>query len=299
MKRHNYAAIDIGGTNTRFALFDDNAQIIKKESFRTEPDDYKKTLNKIIELVNQHNVDSIALCYPGPADYKKGLILSAPNLPGWNNMNIKDYLFNNSNLLNIESDNDANVMALANHHFYKKGPEDVTQFWTISTGLGAGLVINNKVFTGSHGFAQEIARAPLGSVIDENTYHLTPFAAELYASGTGLALRCKSQGKNWTTKEVFENYNKDPIATNVINEGIDSLARTIATSLAYVNPNLLVFGGSVSRYNSWFVEKAVALAKTYAIKDHFEGLEWKIEELGDDSALIGLYYLIKSEVEKA
>ncbi|MDJ1645865.1 ROK family protein [Mycoplasma sp. M5725] len=287
------AAVDIGGTNTRFALFE-GEKIILKERFSTEPVDWKKTLDEIVELCDTHKVESLGLCFPGPADYKNGNIILTPNLPGWTNLNIKKYILENSKTVDkIECENDANVMGLANHHFFGKGRGDVTQFFTISTGLGAGLVIDNKIFTGSYGLGQEIARAPLGSVYDSKTYHLLPFSVELYASGAGLKLRAKTKGLDLDAKEIFEKYSTNDICRKLIDEGIDSLARTIATSVAFLNPNLFVFGGSVARKNRWFVQEAIQLAKTYSAPEHFHNVDFKFEELGDDSALFGLFHLVK------
>lgn len=287
------AAVDIGGTNTRFALFE-GEKIVLSERFSTDPQDWKKTLDEIVELCNLHKVEALGLCFPGPADYKVGNIIVTPNLPGWSNLNIKEYILKNSKTVKkIECENDANVMGLANHYYFGKGKEDVTQFFTISTGLGAGLVIDNKVFVGAHGLAQEIARAPLGSVYDAQTYHLQPFSAELYASGAGLVLRAKTKGLELETKEIFEKYSTNEICRTVIDEGIDTLARTISASMAFLNPNLFVFGGSVARKNPWFVEQAIQKAKIYTTREHFENVEFKFEELGDNSALFGLYYLVK------
>lgn len=294
----NFASVDIGGTNVRFALFNEKEQISQKFKFDVDPQNYENTLNKIIELAKENNVDALAMCFPGPADYNQGIILTPPNLPGWVNVNIKQYLLKNSRLKEVLCENDANAMALANHYYFKQTDKDVTQFYTVSTGLGAGLVINNKIFTGAHGFAQEIARAPWGSIEDTNTYHLLPFSAELYASGTGLALRSKTLGKNWTTKEVFDNYDQETVARKVIDEGIDSLARTICSSATLLNPNLFVFGGSVSRFHKFFVRDAFELAKTYSDPNHFKDVRLEFEELGDDSALYGLYYLIRDFANK-
>ncbi|WP_027334278.1 ROK family protein [Mycoplasma elephantis] len=296
MKENNYkfAAVDIGGTNVRFATFDKNEKIKDKLRFDVDVNDYKKTLNKIIELINKYEIDAIGMDFPGPADYKKGIAICLPNLISWNGHNLKEYLLNNcKRLKKVECDNDANVMGLANHYYFKRGINDVTQFYTLSTGFGAGLIINNKIYTGAYGLAQEIARAPWGSVYDEKTYHLLPYSAELYVSGTGISLRAKTKNKNWSTKEVFANYENDNIAKQVIDEGIDTLARTISSSMALLNPNLFVFGGAVARYNKWFVEKAIEKAKEITEPTHFKNVEFKFEELGDDSALYGLYYLIK------
>ncbi|QZE12678.1 ROK family protein [Mycoplasma sp. Ms02] len=296
-EKYNYAAIDIGGTNTRFAIVKD-AKITYKVKFATDSQDYKSTLNKIIDLINEHSIDAIGLCIPGPANYEKGMIFKSPNLPGWEHISILDYFKEHSNLKKIVFENDANVMALSNHFSYQQGEKDVTQFFTISTGFGAGLVINNQIYVGTTYQAQEIARLPLGPEKEEG-FHLSPYAAELFASGTGIAIRYnKRSNKELNTKEVFDLYREnDYLATKIINQGIETLAKVIATTASLLNPTLIAFGGSVSQYEPWFVKKAIEQAKEFCFESQYKAIRFVFDQNGDDSALIGLYYLIKSKSE--
>lgn len=289
-----FASIDIGGTNVRFALVE-NSKIKKKIRFKTEQINWTKTLNKIVSLINKHEITHVALCIPGPANYEEGKILSSPNLKGWKNKDIKTFLLDRTNIEKIVFENDANVMALANHHYYKQTQKDVTQFFTISTGFGAGLIINNKVFTGSNHLGQEIARIPLGEKMDDN-FHLSKFSAELFVSGTGIALRASKIKKvNMDSKFIFENFESDPELKKIINESILVLAKTIATSIGMLNPNLMVFGGSVSNNNSFFVKEAIKLAKEFCDYNQYKQVKFRFDRLKDNSALIGLNYLINNE----
>lgn len=292
MEKYKFASIDIGGTNVRFALIN-NKEIIKKIKFDTDTIDYKKTLNYLIDLINEYEINAIALCIPGPADYKKGVILSSPNLTGWNGINIKKYLMDNCpNLKHTIFENDANAMALANHYTFKNQPNEITQFFTISTGFGAGLVIDDKIYTGSTGYAQEIARIPVSS-LKSNPHHLNEYASELFISGTGLSLQAKDNSIVKNSKEILESYGKDEILTKIIDSGIDSLARTISTIIGFLNPSLIVFGGSVAVNNWWFVEKAINKAETWTDIFQWKSVRFEKDLMGDDSALYGLDFLIK------
>lgn len=291
-----FASIDIGGTNTRFAIFE-NDKIIKKIKFSTNQNDYKETLDKICNLLDEYNISGVGLCIPGPADYENGIILTSPNLQGWNGKDIKKYILENSKVLEIAFENDANVMALSNHVEFNQGERDITQFFTISTGLGAGLVINNKIFTGSKYLAQEIARAPIAP-ISEPGFHLPEYSLELFCSGTGFALRYeKATNIKKSTKEICEAYlaKNDSVAYKIISEGIEVLARLISISIAFVNPNLISFGGSVTEFNKWFVEEAIQRAKSWTEENQFNSVRFVFDKNGDDSALFGLNYLIKSK----
>ncbi|MXR05764.1 ROK family protein [Mycoplasma flocculare] len=291
MKKYNFAAIDIGGTNTRFAIFNNN-KIIKKIKFTTDVKNYKKILDKILDLVNKYQINAIALCIPGPADYQKGIILSSPNLVGWNGINIKKYLLNNSKLEYAIFENDANAMAFANHIFYKNTKKGVTQFYTISTGFGAGLVINNKIFHGSEGFGQEIAHIPTAKTFNKK-HHLNNYAAELFVSGTGMSLRAKDKNLEETEpKNIIAKYDHYKEYKQIVDDCIDTLARTISITIGILNPNLIVFGGSVAEYNFWIIQKAIEKAKLWTNKNQWKTLRFEKDAFGDDSALFGLYYLI-------
>ncbi|UWV94397.1 ROK family protein [Mycoplasmopsis cynos] len=68
----------------------------------------------------------------------------------WKNFDVKQYLLKNTQIKDIVFENDANVILLINHVYYKKNLNDVSQFYTISTGFGSGLIINNKIFHGNN-----------------------------------------------------------------------------------------------------------------------------------------------------
>ncbi|MGZ9432081.1 ROK family protein [Mycoplasma sp. 613B] len=290
---NKFATVDIGGTNVRFALIKEH-KITKKIKFQTNTTNWQETLDKIVKLINRYEINKLAVCIPGPANYKDGIIFNTPNLKGWKNLNVKKYLLNNTKLEKIVFENDANAMALANHHFYNQNKEDITQFFTISTGFGAGLVINNQIYTGVNHLGQEIARIPLGEPLF-STFHLSKYAAELFVSGTGFALRASQlKDKKVEAKEVLENYNKDETFEIIYNESVITLAKTIATFIGILAPNLIVFGGSVTHKNSFFVKEAIKMAKTLCDKQQFKQVKFKFDKLKDNSALIGLSYLLNA-----
>ncbi|TNK82260.1 glucokinase [Mycoplasmopsis pullorum] len=293
MNSEKYAVVDIGGTNTRFALVKD-LKVIHKERFNTDANDPIKTLSNLVKLIEKHGITSLALCIPGPADYDNGIVLHSPNLAGWSNFNVKKFLLENTKINKIVFENDANAMALANHYRFKQSDKDITQFFTVSTGFGAGLVINNQIFSGFNHLGQEIAYIPLGDK-KEFGLHLPALSAELFVGGNGIVKRYEyySQQKK-TTKEIFDlAENNDPLAQQIINEGIDVLAKTIATTLAFINPSVIAFGGSISLKNKSFVQKAIQKAAEYTEENQYKSVRFVFDEHGDDSALIGLDLLIK------
>lgn len=287
------ATIDIGGTNTRFAIFEDN-KIVFKEKFLTNKNNYKETLDKLIELINFHNIENLALCIPGPANYKDGIVYETPNLPSWTNLDVKNYLLSRAKINKIIFQNDANAMAYAAHKKYNDAENGYTQFFTISTGFGAGLVIEDKIINGFNFQAQEIAKMPTGNKLD-NYYHLSPYAAELYVSGTGFELQAKSQGLQKRAKEVLDDYHLGiNYAVKIVENAIEALAKTMACSCALINPNLIVIGGTVAQNAPFIIQKAFVKLKEYVWKTQYDNLKLVIDDSGDDLALMGLDLLLEN-----
>ncbi|UUD36043.1 ROK family protein [Mycoplasmopsis citelli] len=286
----NKAVVDIGGTNTRFAIIENN-QIIFKEKFTTNPTNAFETLNKIIVLAQKFKIKTLAMCLPGPANYEQGIILETPNLPSWSNLNVKQHLLNNSNIEQIICENDANAAALGAHRRYNK-VGSYTQFFTLSTGFGGGLVINNQIITGYNHQAQEIAKLPLGPS-SEPTFHLSPYASEIYLSGSGWSLQAKEKGFNVTAKEILSDYHNNlKYAHEIVSNAIFTLTKVIATTACLINPNLIVFSGPIAVNAPFIVEEAFAQAKQLMWASQTQVLDYKIDLLGEDLALFGLHELI-------
>ena len=153
--------VDIGGTKCAVVLGDEPRVI---EKIRFETTDRDSTISKIIDAVEQISQigkgDAIGISCGGPLDEKKGLILSPPNLPEWDGVPITDML---SQRFGVPAYlcNDANACALAE---WKYGAGRGTQnmvFMTFGTGLGAGLILDGKLYSGTNGMAGEVGHVRL------------------------------------------------------------------------------------------------------------------------------------------
>lgn len=174
--------IDIGGTKCAVVLGDE-AKIVNKIKFPTTT--YKETMERIISAVSEIGEgDAIGISCGGPLDSKRGVILSPPNLPDWNEVNITDIL---SERFGIPAYlcNDANACALAE---WKYGAGVGTKnmiFLTFGTGLGAGLIIDGKLYNGTNGMAGEVGHVRLSPHGPVGYGKAGSF--EGFCSGSGLA----------------------------------------------------------------------------------------------------------------
>lgn len=160
------AGIDIGGTKCA-VLFgeekNEGVEIQSRTAFPTkEYPSPKLAIKKFCELLDKDEFDSIGISCGGPLNSKTGVILSPPNLPGWDNVEIAKELANRYNVP-CKLQNDANACALAEWKYGAGRGFDSLVFLTFGTGMGAGLILDGKLYEGASGLAGEVGHLRLGS----------------------------------------------------------------------------------------------------------------------------------------
>ena len=167
----NYIGIDIGGTKCAvvFARENDDFSVdfLAKESFPTLP--CAETLEKFCEIIESLSrstgvalgeISSIGISCGGPLDSRKGVIMSPPNLPKWDDVHITDF-FRKKFSIPAFIQNDANACALAEWKYGAgKGSENMV-FMTFGTGLGAGIIANGRLLAGANDNAGEVGHIRL------------------------------------------------------------------------------------------------------------------------------------------
>lgn len=145
--------IDIGGTKCA-VLTGDGENIIERISFPTT--NVTDTLSAIYAAVEKVGCgDAIGVSCGGPLDSERGVILSPPNLPGWDNIAIVRELTQRF-LVPAGLENDANACALAEWRFGAGRGSKNMIFLTFGTGMGAGLILDGRLYHGTSGMAGEI-----------------------------------------------------------------------------------------------------------------------------------------------
>lgn len=145
--------IDIGGTKCA-VLTGDGENIIERISFPTT--NVTDTLSAIYAAVEKVGCgDAIGVSCGGPLDSERGVILSPPNLPGWDNIDIVRELTQRFSVP-AGLENDANACALAEWRFGAGRGSKNMIFLTCGTGMGAGLILDGRLYRGTSGMAGEI-----------------------------------------------------------------------------------------------------------------------------------------------
>ena len=284
------AGIDIGGTNTRIALIDEAYEIIQRIQFPTDVNNPHASLQKIQETVQSFSVAiaGVGLSCPGPLELKQGIILDTPNLKGgWHGLAVSKEL---SARLKVPVflENDANLACLAEAVLGQGKDYSYVQFLTISTGLGSGLVIDKKIYQGAHGFAHEIANIPLwrngpshGSIY--------PGGVEAICSGTAITTRAKKAGLD--VEHAGDVYSlacsQNQTAIDIMEDAKEYLANTIAIIYAFVDPEIVILGGSVAIKIPGFVEDVEQRVKTKVYPNIQPLVKVVKTNLSEDSGLLG------------
>lgn len=153
----NYLGIDLGGTNIRAALIDEQGKFWKEKEVETKAEESAEMiLDRLLTLVKTFSgFEAIGIGVPGPIDYKGGVILNPPNLPSLHNLNLKQLLENNFHLP-VAMDRDSNCALIGEHWLGEaRGLKNVAML-TWGTGVGGAVIIDNKIFRGHSDIAGEI-----------------------------------------------------------------------------------------------------------------------------------------------
>ena len=254
--------LDIGGTKCAISTGEpagDAIKILSREEFPTAGlawrqvlEEFARRIDCIVSSNSDHHVSSIGISCGGPLDSRRGVVMSPPNLPGWDNVPVVEF-FHERFGVPAAIQNDANACALAEYLYGSgKGVSNLV-FMTFGTGLGAGIIIDGRLYSGANDNAGEIGHirlAPTGPV----GYNKAG-SAEGFCSGAGIARLAKiRKGLDLTTKEIFARVRSgDADCTEVFRES----ARHLATILAYIidilNPEVIALGGVFMRNADLFM----------------------------------------------
>lgn len=292
--------IDIGGTNTRVALVDENLNICERVQFNTICEDASKNSLKIKEIIDSFKVKitGVGVSCPGPLDLLNGIVLTPPNLKKWHFYPITEEL---SKLLKvtIHLENDANLACLGEAICGAGKGKNIVQFLTISTGIGSGFVMHQNIYQGAHGFAHEIANMILlkdGPSIGD----LKKGSIESICSGTAITKRANDAQLHVShAGEVNDLAVKgNEIAQSIMEDAKDYLASGIATIFAINDPDIIILGGSVALKIPNFIEEIEARVKEKVYDNLKKYVHIVRAEKDEDSSLLGAAFLALSNDAK-
>jgi glucokinase len=290
--------VDIGGTQLRAALFDDDLLIIKRAGFLNDRSkSAEENAGKIASFIKScfDGADGIAgedcagigIGCPGPLDFAAGKVLNPPNLYGWNGFELAAYISGETGLP-AALNNDANCAGLAEARLGAgKGRESVF-YITVSTGIGGAFVYRGELVNGAHSSAAEVYNL----IVCEDAYcHKGANAGSLneVCGGDALVRQARERfGRQVEPRELYEELylkDKNPDAVRLIDAWFRNLARGIANIACTVDPDIFIMGGSIALNSAGFLETLAEKTKPLLI--HPEALRIEKAMLGADAGLTG------------
>ena len=254
--------VDIGGTKCALILAERDGTILSRQSIQTG--DVHTTLNWILEgakaLAQKHPVDAVGVSCGGPLDSRLGVIQSPPNLPGWDEIPITA-LLRQATGAPAALCNDANACALAE---WKYGAGRGTRnmiFLTFGTGMGAGLILDGRLYEGTHGMAGEVGHMRLAE--DGPVGYGKAGSFEGFCSGGGISRLGQRMGAAGSAKELAESARAgDPLARAVYEASARKLGLGLSVLMDLFDPECIVIGSVFARSQELFrkeMEKVIAL----------------------------------------
>ena len=309
-----YIGVDIGGTKTAVlrASINSCGELVYNERIEFKTESPECTIERIIkEIDSLMPCDAIGISCGGPLDERAGIIMSPPNLSGWDNVEIVNILSKRFSVP-VTLRNDANACALAEWRFGAgKGCENMV-FLTFGTGLGAGLIINGKLYSGANGNAGEVGHIRLAEEGPIGYGKAGSF--EGFCSGGGIAelgrmaaraalargeslFGCKNekQIENINTKmlaELAKSGDADAIA--IFNESGKRLGEGLSVIIDAFNPERIVIGSVYERARELFECEMKKVLSREALGVSLDACQILPAELGDK---IGDYAAISVAVE--
>ncbi|WP_445436201.1 ROK family protein [Candidatus Borreliella tachyglossi] len=300
-----YVAIDVGGTSTKYSLSDGGGNFLDRNEVKsgTTPDEQVEILVDIINSYKkEENIGGVAICMPGFVD-PEGIVIRVNAIKGFVNYPLKERLETLTGV-NIEIENDANCVALAEK--FKGNAIYSNDFiaLTLGTGIGAGIFMNGKLLRGYSFMSGEI-----GFMITRGLDNNIPFdcrwesIASVAALRKRVARRLEVPFEEVSGERVFELASSGNIhAKNEVERFFETLSFGIFNLTFVLNPEKILIGGGISSRpdlvgkvyekleNLWSLE----LADIYG-HDIRKLVKLETTKFNNDSGKIGALYHYFSE----
>lgn len=283
MNNQQVIGVDLGGTHVRAGIIH-KGRIKKMISDRIPAsgnvEEVLRILYHQIDKILNSSVKAIGIGVPSVVDVEKGIVFDVQNIPSWKEVPLKD-LVEVRYHLPVLINNDANCYALGEKYFGKGKKSHSMIGLSIGTGLGAGIIINDRLYAGANCGAGEFGEV---NYLDHNF--------EYYASGQFF-----QNFYNITGKDIFEKaLENDEHAIAIFHKFGTHLGNAIKMVLFTYDPELIVIGGSVKQAFSFYKETMWKSVSKFTYPKSLDKLKIELSELKEPGVLgAGALYYDRSQ----
>lgn len=311
-----FIGIDLGGTTIKAGIVDTKGNILLQDSLPTSPSkgfefvvsSIKKIIKNLVtnSSIPMEQLKSIGIGIPGLVDYSTGNVIYCTNL-SWENVPLADKL-KESFKVPIHVENDANVAALAESLFGSTKGVSNSVFMTLGTGIGGGIIIDNKLYSGSHGAGSEIGHMLVG----DNFYNCNcgkNGCLETFASATAINKygayiiekshkhtiikdMCNGDADQLSAKIVFDAAkSKDEIAIDIISRMTKYLSIGIVNIYNLIDPDIIAIGGGVSKAGDFLLDILKVEVNKRVFNSNVKYGDIVLAKLGNEAGIVGAAFL--------
>lgn len=313
-----FVGVDIGGTSIKAGVVSSQGETISRLSAPsalncsrdTGMENLFQTIEGAVSLsqLSWEEIGGIGVASPGTMDIAAGIVYHPFNMPGWENLPLRDIVserFKKPAILQ----NDANAAAYGEYWIGAARDAHSLMFWTLGTGIGGGIVIDGKILTGAHSHAGECGHIIIQMEGGPSSEHGIHGSLELYAGARAMVRRCEaalaSGARSIIADELQQGQKLTPLLIAVCASQGDQLAdRLIMETGRYlaigtvnimhtINPEVVLIGGAMT-----FGRETTELGRRFLAKVREEvrahtfpipGERTRIEyaSLGKDAGYIG------------
>ncbi|MCR8746565.1 ROK family protein [Romboutsia lituseburensis] len=309
-----FIGVDIGGTGVQAGIVDESGSILfRKEcttnvnsGFESIMDDINTLVRELIKENNLSMDDIKSIGFGVPSFINKKGLVTCVNL-GWHEVDFIQALKNRFPDVSVYAENDATVAALGEAKFGSMKDKNIAVMYTLGTGVGGGIIINGKAFTGANGMGSEIGH----TVIGENYFDCNcgnNGCLETFCSATAIikhAQKLIEEGKNSkiielaennlqniNAKMVFDAYREnDVVALETINRFKSYLAKAMSGMINTLDPDVISIGGGVSRASDIILDGIEDLIRQQILYKKEDFADIVCANLGADAGIIGAAFL--------
>jgi glucokinase len=299
--------VDLGGTNLRTAIVASDGEVLDKHKEATKAvDGWMKVVARLVDNIKRQleigaqkgaKVVAVGVGAPGVILVDKGIVVKSPNFPDWNNLPLKTEL-EKALSIPVFIENDANAAALGEK--WRGAGRDIKSMihLTLGTGVGGGIILDNKIWHGADGMAGEIGHMTLIPDGRQCTCGNTG-CLEMYASARGIVqsfreelerqkLSAAGDLKEVTSEKVYQAAREgDAVARRVMKDMGRMLGIGIASLINIFNPERVVIGGGVKDAWPLFIGATHEEIMKRAFQVPAERTEIVPSSLGDDAGMVG------------
>lgn len=313
-----YAGVDVGGTNIKVGVVDDNGKTVAHSKFPTPAKCSDGAFDRAAEMMDQllheqgftrEDVAAVGLGTPGPLDVKNGVLTAPVNMPGWRNVPVREML-SEATGKPVTYANDAGAAAFGEYWVGGGRDYESMALLTLGTGVGGGIIYQGMSIDGAQSFGSEVGHAVIDTSADARMCNCgKPGHLEAYTSATAVVNRTAELLPNYPGSKLMDMISEtsalsalmvsnaadagDELAIRIVDDTAEYLARGITIVAHVINPAAFVlggamnFGGAEAKMGRRFLNETVSKVRAAVFPDVAKNLVVDFAKLGGDAGFIG------------